>query len=754
MATISHKIKGSFQGALAGGGDPASSPLYVFGPFLKLIVGSGIATITFGASVWLAVLTVFAVSAVYKLVMIWVVDGSGGSGLCEEEFGSWAVKINAAITIIEYTLTFLVSVAALVTFLSDRFAILSGAFLGWPFATMIAVFVSILIGFAVNFGPRISIKIFGPATFGVLILLWLMIGSTIWHLGLHFPPLHLSAFNHENIHFTLAGYARILALMTGIEVFANLVAAYEGTAKMRSKQAFGSLLIIMSTTVLTILIVGPAILQLSDPMHQHVSVFTQTMDKLLPTPLAYMGTFLGVLVLLSAAAASIQGIQNLASGLRYRHYVPAWFGALNHFQVADKPVWLIISLCIVCFIFFGTGEDTYLSLYAVGVFILLSLTSWAAVKRLYGADPRNQIPQNKLYIVGCYIAAILTTVATLIIFVERFSQGAWLYFLLLPIFYFVFSLFRKRLGKPAMISERVGKIRSSSRLIEIHSAGISFENILVPLDQSPVAELALSCAQTIARNYNGSIHLLTILSEEEHFSQNQLGKYIPCSSQEAAQEYLNDVVADMAANYKTTINIKMGNPAHEIVAASNRGIDLLIMTSHARSLVHRWLTSNITTDVIHQTTPPLIVLRPTHDWRSIRTLYKRLLVTLDGSQTAEQVLPYAKELALCFNSAVTLLAVPEASDSEKLIDDLKVYVNKISRDFIKKGLNVTTSIIGTDPAQTIISMSKELNSDLVMMVSHGRGGLKRQEHVKLGSVAETVLQELCCPLFLVSARKS
>jgi hypothetical protein len=54
--------------------------------------------VTFGASIWMAVLTVVAVSAMYRHVMTWVIDGSGGSGLSEEEFGSWAVKINAEIT--------------------------------------------------------------------------------------------------------------------------------------------------------------------------------------------------------------------------------------------------------------------------------------------------------------------------------------------------------------------------------------------------------------------------------------------------------------------------------------------------------------------------------------------------------------------------------------------------------------------------------------------------------------------------------
>ena len=69
------------------------------------------------------------------------------------------------------------------------------------------------------------------------------------------------AFSSEYIHFTIGGYVRILAVMTGIEVFANLVAAYDGDAAQKSRKAFRSLLIIMGTTGATMLIVGPAIFQ-------------------------------------------------------------------------------------------------------------------------------------------------------------------------------------------------------------------------------------------------------------------------------------------------------------------------------------------------------------------------------------------------------------------------------------------------------------------------------------------------------------
>ncbi|MEJ2757461.1 MAG: hypothetical protein P8046_03170, partial [Anaerolineales bacterium] len=364
MAHVSHKLKNAFEGALAGGGDPATSPLYVFGPFLKLIVVAGVAQVTFGTSIWLVILTIAVVSAMYRLVMSWVTDGSGGSGLSEEEFGSWAVKVNAAITFIEYTLTFLVSMAAMVTFIADRIPFLNNKILWIQYRTLIAIALSILTGWIVNRGPKMAARAFGPATAGVLALLWAMVIATIVKYGVQLPEFHWVAFTGEYFHFTLGGYVRILAVMTGIEVFANLVAAYDGTPAERGKKAFSSLLIIMGTTAVTMLIVGPAIYDLADPMNAEVSVFTQTMDVLLPQPLPLVGTLVGVAVLMSASAASAQGLQNLALGLKERRYIPPILGKVNEFEVADKPVWAEVAIVSICFLFFGTHEETYLAIYA------------------------------------------------------------------------------------------------------------------------------------------------------------------------------------------------------------------------------------------------------------------------------------------------------------------------------------------------------------------------------------------------------
>ena len=469
MAHVSHKLSNAFEGALAGGGDPATSPLYVFGPFLKLIVVAGVAEVTFGASVWLVVLTVAVVSAMYRLVMQWVTDGSGGSGLSEEEFGSWAAKVNAAITFIEYTLTFLVSMAAMVTFIADRIPVLNNEFVFHiQYRTLVAIVLSILTGELVNRGPKMAARTFGPATAGVLLLLWAMILATIVQYGLHLPDFNMRAFAPENLHYTLGGYVRILAVMTGIEVFANMVAAFDGDKVQKGKKAFNSLLIIMGTTAVTMLIVGPAVYELSDPLVEGVSVFTQAMDHLLPAPLPYMGTLVGVAVLMSASAASAQGLQNLSLGLSERRYVPPSFGKRNAYQVADKPVWLQVIIVSIIFLFFGTREETYLAIYAAGVFVLLSMTGWAVAKRLVRRT-RKKFKWNSVFlIIGTVIAAILTTGATGIIFFERFQEGAWTYFIFVPLLYAIFGYTRRQIGPPSAALDYLGRLDAT------HLAGFGF----------------------------------------------------------------------------------------------------------------------------------------------------------------------------------------------------------------------------------------------------------------------------------------
>jgi len=783
MATVTHKLKNAVEGALAGGGDPATSPLYVFGPFLKLIVVAGVAQVTFGASVWMVILTIAVVSAMYRLVMRWVIDGSGGSGLSEEEFGGWAVKVNAAITFIEYTLTFLVSMSAMVTFIADRIPVLNDQFLWMQYRTLLAIALSVLTGWLVNRGPKAAARAFGPATAGVLLLLWAMVFSTIWKFGFQLPNLDFRAFQGEYLGFTINGYARILAVMTGIEVFANLVAAYDGDAAEKSRKAFNSLLIIMGTTGITMIIVGPAIFQLSDPTNSQVSVFTQTMDQLLPDPLPYLGTIVGIAVLMSASAASAQGLQNLALGLHERNYIPRYMGERNRFEVADKPVWLEVAIVAICFVFFGTHEETYLAIYAAGVFILLSMTGWAVTKRLI-RQVREKFEFGTLFLIGgTIVAALLTTGSTMIIFEERFLEGAWTYFIFIPILYATFSYFRRHMGRPSPEMEYIGLLDATQlagfgfgqygtseitlengekapkvtwqpdpkELSTWRDEKVALQNLVVLLDGSTHAAQALPTAKMLSRKTGAKLHLLSAVKNDTQEHQNQFEE-----TSQARKAYLENLAKTLSSEgYDVLTTVQPGYIADATAAyLKETEIDLVVLSTRGKSGEKHWEKGGASRKLVRNISKPILMVQAERAREDIHWVprLKRILVALDGSIYSEHTLPYARTLAQAFKSELFLVsvpAIPSASDyrapaeyleslRNKKDTNMRKFLSAVARGLRKDGLKVHTIVAGSIPAKTIVDVAASKNVDLIMMTSRGRGGLKL---LFMGSVAEQVVQD-------------
>jgi hypothetical protein len=315
--------------------------------------------------------------------------------------------------------------------------------------------------------------------------------------------------------------------------------------------AFGSLLIIMGTTLVTMLIAGPAILAFSNPANTGVSVFTQAMDKLLPRPLPGLGTLLGVIVLASAAAASAQGLQNLALGLRYRNYIPVFLGRTDGCGVADQPVWIEVGVASLCYLVFGTRDETYLTLYAAGVFVLLSMTGWAAAKRL-ARGMRAGVSATQLFgVTGAAIAALLTTSASATIFIERFFEGVWAYFLLIPALYAAFSQVRSRRGEPTALDEDLGRFYTGQYLLPFQRYGrpeneTNFDRIAVALDGSSLAETALPLAELIAKTFGSELYLVAF-SSSEAADASETGEYMRCLNWQIKQRGVSSKIFDGAA---------------------------------------------------------------------------------------------------------------------------------------------------------------------------------------------------------------
>ncbi|MCK4726370.1 MAG: universal stress protein, partial [Anaerolineales bacterium] len=573
------------------------------------------------------------------------------------------------------------------------------------------------------------------------------------------------------------------------EVFANLVAAYEGPPQVRSRKAFGSLMIIMGTTVVTMLIVGPAIHKISNPSLSDVSVFTQTMDALLPAPLPYLGTIISVLVLLSASAASAQGLQNLALGLRNRRYIPVVLGERNMHGVADKPVWLEVGLVAIIFLFAGTNEETYLALYAAGVFILLSMTGWAAAKRLVRELKEVFVRSQMAMLVGIVIAALLTSAATLVIFQERFFEGAWMYFVFIPLLYAGFTYSRNRMGAPLPEVERLGELDQA--FLGGFGFGQSFEpvpvmatafgsanpgydetmstrpkytpptettpprHILVPLDGSDFAEQSLPAARSLAEAYGGRITLTSVvpvqrLSEDTPIPQWQHEQVE--RSRAKLDAYLETVAVRLReADLTVDKEVLVGSVAEAINRlVDERDIDIVVYSTRGRGGIQRWLLGSVATRLIQLLTRPLLIIRPRVGSPPPIMDFKKILVTLDGSEFAERVLPFARA-SIPYGTEIILLTIPQIPEAHQYgavveeIQQLREYVEQRSQTYLEdvaeslseSGLETRVIVKGTRPAETIVQVAEEEDVDIIMLATHGRGGFDR---LFVGSVADRVVQ--------------
>ncbi len=149
-------------------------------------------------------------------------------------------------------------------------------------------------------------------------------------------------------------------------------------------------------------------------------------------------------------------------------------------------------------------------------------------------------------------------------------------------------------------------------------------------------------------------------------------------------------------------------------------------------------------------------------------MFKKILVCLNGSDLAEQILSYAAEIALRFGSQLVFLEVTippslvietttgyyHATPIDKVQRDEDVarrYLECIAELYRPKGLDIECVVLQGDPGEMIVSYAKETGIDMICLGTHGRSGLGRLVY---GSVANTVLRKSHLPILVRKPQES
>ena len=192
-----------------------------------------------------------------------------------------------------------------------------------------------------------------------------------------------------------------------------------------------------------------------------------------------------------------------------------------------------------------------------------------------------------------------------------------------------------------------------------------FDPILVPLDGSQLAECVLPHAIAFAHSFDTEITLLRLLEKSQAGASAQLFDLLNWQiNKTRAALYLEKIRSNFQESGLRAQTIVLEGLDAEGIAeyAQNQGSKLIILSSHGRNGMTQWGLSSVTQKIILSALTSLLIVRANQAGDApagcvASQEYQRILVPLDGSQRAENVLPIIKQLAQFNKSRIDLVQV-------------------------------------------------------------------------------------------------
>jgi nucleotide-binding universal stress UspA family protein len=295
-----------------------------------------------------------------------------------------------------------------------------------------------------------------------------------------------------------------------------------------------------------------------------------------------------------------------------------------------------------------------------------------------------------------------------------------------------------------------------------------FRHILIPLDGSGLAECAVSCAVAFGRTFGARVTLLRVLEKTQNAECLQSIDPLDWSMyKREATTYLTELGARFEAEgIESDLMVKEGHPAQRIIEAiQEKGIDLMVVSSHGRSGLSGWSAGSVFQKIILRARISIMIVRSHHYGEKDPSApfgFSRIMVPLDGSKRSEFALPPAANLAHAHNAELILAHVvnmPEMPRWTQLTQEDTELVNRlVERNREEMGKHFETvlprlpvearTLVETsdDAALRLHELVQEQKADLVVLSAHGYSGKSRWS---FGSIAHTFIAYGVTPLLLV-----
>jgi nucleotide-binding universal stress UspA family protein len=297
-----------------------------------------------------------------------------------------------------------------------------------------------------------------------------------------------------------------------------------------------------------------------------------------------------------------------------------------------------------------------------------------------------------------------------------------------------------------------------------------YTTIMVPTDCSGFDREAIRVALRLAETTRAKVHLVRVSTGVAFFGMAATTDGLALSAEALQQEFdtelaeLHALAAEcrMITNADITTALEQGSVPDALAGYANRNdVDVIIISSHGRRGFARFSLGSVTDSLIRLTTIPVLVVKPPRSYLNpqVAGAFKRIVVPLDGSALAEQILPRIAGLAELEGAELTLLYVlkPHTYSQQQIQDPLlpwwekdiasaEAYLFPMAAKLRRRGLTVSSDIvIGDDVAEKIVEFARCEKADLIAIATHGRGGLSRLIH---GSVTDALTKSAPASVFV------
>ncbi len=297
-----------------------------------------------------------------------------------------------------------------------------------------------------------------------------------------------------------------------------------------------------------------------------------------------------------------------------------------------------------------------------------------------------------------------------------------------------------------------------------------FDSILVPLDTSLLAECVLPHVVDFGRAFNAKISLLHILERKQSNVSPQLFDLLNWQiSKAAARSYLDKISLRLQKSGLRSEALILEGFAAESVAdfATNHSISLIILSSHGQSGLSKWAISSITQKILLRAGTSILLIRahqPVAD-ETMEQPYQRILVPLDGSRRAENVLPLLTAIARLRKVQIHLVHIvkgpemarhmPPTQEDTELSNRIVVlnreeaarFLDELRLTFSREGIDLKTHVVTAgDVAAALHEFVEQEHIDLIALSAHGYSGNSQWPY---GSIASNLILHGKVPLLIV-----